>query len=31
VLLMDCWNPYVTQAEREGFRRIVDVLDAIEH
>ena len=31
VLLMDCWNPYVTQAEREGFRRIVDVLDAVEH
>lgn len=31
VLLMDCWNPYLSEAEREGFTRIVEVLDAIEN
>lgn len=31
VLLMDCWNPHLTEAEREGFTRIVEIVDAIEN
>jgi aspartate beta-hydroxylase len=31
ILLMDCWNPHLTEAEREASRLVVEAIDAIEH
>jgi aspartate beta-hydroxylase len=31
ILLMDCWNPYLTEAEKEAVRRVVAAIDAIEN
>ena len=30
ILLMDCWNPYLSEPEKLAVRRIVEAIDAIE-
>jgi aspartate beta-hydroxylase len=30
ILLMDCWNPHLTQAEKEAVRLVIEAIDAIE-
>lgn len=29
ILLMDCWNPYLTHSEREAMRVVIEAIDAI--
>ena len=31
ILLMDCWNPHLTEVEKEAVRHVVEAIDAIEH
>ena len=31
ILLMDCWNPHLTEAEKEAVRCVVEAIDAIEN
>ena len=31
ILLMDCWNPHLTESEREAMRHVTEAVDAIEH
>ena len=31
ILLMDCWNPYLTEPEKEAVRCVVEAIDAIEN
>ena len=31
ILLMDCWNPHLTEAERDAVRHVVEAIDAIEN
>jgi len=31
ILLMDCWNPHLTEAEKEAVRDVVEAIDAIEN
>lgn len=31
ILLMDCWNPHLTEIEKEAVRLVVEAIDAIEH
>ena len=31
ILLMDCWNPHLTEPEKEAVRHVVEAVDAIEH
>jgi len=31
ILLMDCWNPHLTEAEKDAVRRVVEAIDAIEN
>ncbi|WP_374011303.1 aspartyl/asparaginyl beta-hydroxylase domain-containing protein [Massilia sp. Se16.2.3] len=31
ILLMDCWNPHLTPAERIATRHVVELISAIEH
>jgi hypothetical protein len=31
ILLMDCWNPYLTESEKEAARHVIEAIDAIEH
>jgi len=31
ILLMDCWNPHLTEAEKEASRLVIEAIDRIEH
>jgi aspartate beta-hydroxylase len=31
ILLMDCWNPHLTEAEKEASRHVIEAIDTIEH
>ena len=31
ILLMDCWNPHLTEAERDAVRHVTEAIDAIEN
>lgn len=31
ILLMDCWNPHLTESEKEASRAVIEAIDAIEH
>jgi aspartate beta-hydroxylase len=31
ILLMDCWNPHVTESENEAVAQVVAAIDAIKH
>lgn len=31
ILLMDCWNPYLTEAEKEASRHVIEAVYALEH
>ena len=31
ILLMDCWNPHLTEVEKEAVRLVVEAIDAIEN
>ena len=30
ILLMDCWNPHLTEGEKEAARHVIEAIDAIE-
>jgi len=30
ILLMDCWNPHLTEGEKEAVRHVIEAIDAIE-
>jgi hypothetical protein len=31
ILLMDCWNPHLTEGEKEAVRHVIEAIDEIEH